>query len=844
MPFRASPAPAHVTTDRRDFLKVSASSATALAFGTIAQPGALRAGRTAAAEGPAATLRRLQRARPIPLDRVRITGGPLFTAQQVTAKYLLQLEPDRMLAFYRTRAGLPARAEPYGGWDADGKSLTGHIAGHHLSGVSLMYEATGDRRFLDRANYIVQELDLVQQANRDGYLGAIGGLREAFAAVQKGDIRAASFDLNGLWSPWYTLHKTFAGLRDAYRHAGNARALQLETGFAAWAEGVLAPMTDAQVQQMLNTEFGGMNEVLVDLYADTGDERWLRLSRRFEHHAIIDPMRRHQDNLSGKHGNCQIPKLLGSAARYGYTSDADDLVAATFFWDRVVRHHSYATGGHGLNEYFGHPDRLAARVDGRAAETCNVYNMLKLTRMLFAFRPDAAYADFHERALFNHILASQDPRDGRMSYMVPVGRAEQQEYQDMQRDFTCCVGSGMESHALHGHGLFYESDDTVWVNQFVPANARTSVKGARLDVATDFPDGGRASIRITLPLAATFTLMVRRPWWAGDEFTIAVNGTPLPQPPLASLTDLVAGGRAGGPGNESEAPASSYVRITRQWKTGDTVTLSLPKSLRLEPTPDDPTVTAIMWGPLALAAEHGPRRPDTDNDARTTPTSVVPMLVSEDRTPSALLEALSPSGDFRTRGVTRVPGAAGWAEPLTLAPFHRTHGKRYAVYFDLVTPPQFDARVAAMTAAREAAAAVLAATVGFVVVGDTASESAATYRSEPDTRPVARSEGRTQRNGTGWMSFTLPVHATKATELVVTYFVEPGLPAPLGPFDITGDGTLVAHYAPDHSRAGFYTVRYPLPEAMTRGKASVTFRLEAVGSGRIAPVFELRTIAP
>ena len=239
--------------------------------------------------------------------------------------------------------------------------------------------------------------------------------------MSKGDIRSGGFDLNGLWSPWYTLHKTYAGLRDAYRYTGNAVALDLEIKYAGWAEGILKPMTDAQVQKMLNTEHGGMNEILADLYADTGDRRWLALSYRFEHRAFTDQLKRHQDNLSGKHGNCQIPKLIGSAARYGYTGDTDDIIAAAFFWDRVVQHHSYATGGHGLSEYFGAPDHLAPRVDGRTAETCNVYNMLKLTRRLFSLRPDAHYADFHERALFNHILASIDPEDARTSYMVPVG---------------------------------------------------------------------------------------------------------------------------------------------------------------------------------------------------------------------------------------------------------------------------------------------------------------------------------------------------------------------------------------------------------------------------------------
>jgi len=285
---------------------------------------------------------------------------------------------------------------------------------------------------------------------------------------------SGAIELSGLWSPWYTLHKTFAGLRDAYRLTGNQSALVVETKYAQWAEGVLKPLEDAQVQKMLETEHGGMNEVLADLYADTGDKRWLDLSYRFEHRAFTDPLKHHQDNLSGKHGNCQIPKLMGSAARYGYTGDASDLIAASFFWDRVVQHHSYSSGGHGLAEYFGPPDQLSPRVDGRTCESCNVYNMLKLTRRLFSFSPDAHLADFHERALFNHYLASIDPQDARTSYMVPVGRAVQQEYQDLQRDFTCCVGTGMEGHALHGYGIYYESPETLWVTLFAhPADRST-----------------------------------------------------------------------------------------------------------------------------------------------------------------------------------------------------------------------------------------------------------------------------------------------------------------------------------------------------------------------------------
>jgi DUF1680 family protein len=377
---------------------------------------------------------RLQRTRPLPLSGVRLTGGPLKHAQDLDAQYLLELEPDRMLAYYRERAGLAPKAEPYGGWDGGGRNLTGHIGGHYLSAVSLMYAATGEPRFKERADYIVSELREVQDRHGDGYLSALEGGRGCFDALAGGEIRSASFDLNGEWSPWYTLHKTYAGLRDAYRLTGNRTALELEVKFSEWAERVLSGLDDDQVQRMLGTEFGGMNEVMVDLYADTGDKRWLDLSYRFEHKAFIEPLQRHQDNLAGKHGNTAIPKLIGSADRFAYTGTPQDLLGAAFFWSQVAHHHSFATGGHGTDEYFGPPDRLTERVDGRTSETCNVYNMLKLTRRLFEFSPDPAYADFHEKALFNHIMASIDPEDGRTCYMVPVGMGVTHEYQKTETD--------------------------------------------------------------------------------------------------------------------------------------------------------------------------------------------------------------------------------------------------------------------------------------------------------------------------------------------------------------------------------------------------------------------------
>ncbi len=514
--------------------------------------------------------------RPLPLTAVRLTGGPLKHAQDLDAAYLLSLEPDRMLAFYRVRAGLEPKAPGYTGWDADGRQLTGHIAGHHLSAVSLMWAATGDVRFKQRADAIVAELKIVQDANGDGFAGALPGVREAFADVSKGNIRSANFDLNGLWSPWYTLHKTFAGLRDAYRHTGNRTALDIEVKFAQWAARYLEPMTDDQIQRMLGTEFGGMNEVMADLAADTGDRRWLDLSYRFEHKAVLDPLKRGEDPLNGLHGNTQVPKLMGSAARYARFGEPGDYAAARTFWTRVVEHHTFATGGHGKDEYFREPDRLASIADGRTAETCNVYNMLKLTRQLFAFEPDVRYAEFHERALFNHVLGSMDPADGATCYMVPVGRGVRREYADMRRSFTCCVGTGMENHALHGLGLYYESGDRLWVNLYVPSVAQWESAGAALTMETSLPEGEAATLTMKMQAPRVLTLALRRPSWAGDGFAVRLNGQPVKV--------------ASGPG--------SYVEIAREWRTGDTLTIALPKVLHVERLPDD---TEARRGPVGAA---------------------------------------------------------------------------------------------------------------------------------------------------------------------------------------------------------------------------------------------------
>ncbi|HEX3250452.1 MAG TPA: beta-L-arabinofuranosidase domain-containing protein [Pyrinomonadaceae bacterium] len=749
-------------------------------------------------------------ARPLPLTAVRLTSGPLKHAQDLDRAYLLRLEPDRMMAYYRKRAGLEPKAEGYPGWDGDGRNLTGHIAGHYLSAVSLMYAATGDARFKERADYIVNEMKEVQDKNGDGYLGAVEGLREKFAEVAKGNIKSSFFDLNGLWSPWYTLHKTFAGLRDAYRYTGNRSALDLETKFAAWAEKMLSAMTTEQTQEMLNTEFGGMNEVLADLYADTGDKRWLDLSHHFDHQAFLDPLKRREDKLEGQHGNTQVPKMLGVLKQYIYGGEKEYGVAAEFFWDAVVNDHSYATGGHGKDEYFGPPDELAERVDGRTNESCNVYNMLKLTRRLFALHPDIKYAEFEERALFNHVLASIDPEDGRTCYMVPVGRGVRHEYQDMARSFTCCVGTGMENHGLHGDGIYYESEDRLWVNLYVPSVANLEAAGATLTMDTTFPEGDAAKLKLTLKSPKAFALLLRRPSWAGEGFTVKVNGK--------AVTNLPAPG--------------SYVEVKRTWKTGDTVAIVLPKTLRIEGLPDNRGRAALLWGPLVLAGDLGP-------EERGDPTKAIPSFIVDAKPIDEWLKPVAGNtGVFRTvgRSIDDVP------VPVEFTPFYRLHRRTYAIYWDLYTHERWSFKLAQWAAQKTRQRELNAMTLAFYQPGDPEKEKVFNPQGEEITRD--QESARVGLRSKKWFSFDLPVESATPGSLIVTYNTDERARRS---FEVMIDderiGTGTIRRSPPGSAEGrFYDVDYMIPEYLVKDKKKLTVRFQAANGDETATVFGVRLV--
>jgi DUF1680 family protein len=438
---------------------------------------------------------------PFGLEQVRLLPGPFRQAMELDRKYLRSLDPDRLLHNFRSNAGLASSAEPLGGWEAPTCELRGHFVGHYLSACALMYASTGDERLKERAEYVVAELAKCQKALGRGYLSAFP--EEFIDRVE---------NLKRVWAPWYTLHKILAGLIDLNEHCGSALALEVACKFADWVKTRTDTLNDERMQKMLGNEHGGMNEALANLYARTGEEKYLRLAQRFNHQAVIEPASRRQDRLTGLHANTQIPKFIGAARQYELTGEAALQTAATFFWDTVVRERSYVIGGHSDNEHFTPKERLSQSLGRNTAETCNTYNMVKLTQHLFCWDPRALYADYCERALYNHILASQNPETGMMCYYVPLRPGARKVYNTALASFWCCTGTGVENHARYGESIyFHDGGDKLYWNLFIASELDWKAKGVRLRQETNFPEAGCSRLVVTCGKPIVLSLHVRHP---------------------------------------------------------------------------------------------------------------------------------------------------------------------------------------------------------------------------------------------------------------------------------------------------------------------------------------------
>jgi DUF1680 family protein len=688
-----------------------------------------------------------QSAELFPLKDVRLTAGPFLDAQTTDLNYILALEPDRLLAPFLREAGLQPKQPNYGNWESSG--LDGHMGGHYLSALAMMYASTGDAEVLRRLNYFVSELGRAQQANGDGYVGGIPGGRQAWRDIEDGKLHADNFSVNGKWVPWYNLHKTFAGLRDAYRYAGSEDARAMLVAMSDWALRLSSHLSPQQMQSMLRSEHGGMNEVLADVSQMTGERKYLDLALRFSDQAVLSPLERGQDKLTGLHANTQIPKVIGFKRIADLTGSADMEHAAEFFWQTVVENRTVAIGGNSVKEHF-HDDKdfspMINEVEG--PETCNTYNMLKLTEMLFLSRQKGSYADYYERALYNHILSSERP-DGGFVYFTPMRPNHYRVYSQVDKAMWCCVGSGIESHAKYGEFIYAHEGDALWVNLFIPSTLNWREKGVRITQSTRFPDEG--STRITVDSSRRFTIRIRYPQWvAAGRLQVRVNGRAI----------------------SVDAKPGSYVSLDRSWHKGDRVDVLLPMTTHLEQMPDKSNYYAVLHGPIVLAAKTQPFPGETLNfladDSRmghiaqgqVCPQEAAPLFVSDTQ---QFMDRFKPVKGkpltFTAPGL--VHGGAGSATEFI--PFFRLHDARYMMYWQQSTPSQLEQMVAA-NAAREAERLALdAQTIDQVAPGEQQPESDHFFKGEGADAGV--NKGRHWRHATGWFSYELTDRKQEARTL-------------------------------------------------------------------------------
>ncbi|MFF5082789.1 beta-L-arabinofuranosidase domain-containing protein [Actinoplanes sp. NPDC000266] len=564
---------------------------------------------------------------PFDPGQVRLTAGRFLDNQSRTLAYLRFVDVDRLLYVFRANHGRSTGgAAANGGWDAPTFPFRSHVQGHFLTAWAQAWATLGDTVCRDKANYMVAELATCQASN--GYLS---GFPEAdITAVENRTLSNGNV-------PYYCIHKTMAGLLDVWRLIGNTQARTVLRNLAAWVDTRTARLTTAQTQAMLGTEFGGMNAVLTDLYQQTGEARWLMVAQRFDHAAVFDPLAANQDRLNGLHANTQVPKWIGAAREYKATGTTRYRDIAANAWNITVGTHTYAIGGNSQAEHFRPPNAIASYLTNDTCEHCNTVNMLRLTHELWLIDPNrSAYFDYYEQALLNHVIGAQNPADehGHVTYFTPLRAGGRRgagpawgggTWSTDYGTFWCCQGTGIEVNTRLMEAIYHRSGTTLTVNLFVPSTLNWSQRGITVTQATTFPNGDTSTLTLAGTMSGSWSVRVRIPSWAGGA-TISVNGSVVSSP-----------------------AAGGYATVTRVWAAGDTITVRLPMRVVLRPTPDQPDVQAITYGPMVLAGDYG----DT---------------------------ALSAPPSLNAGSVTRTSVTAN-GSTVNLVPFHDAHGINYTVYW-------------------------------------------------------------------------------------------------------------------------------------------------------------------
>ncbi|MEI6945956.1 glycoside hydrolase family 127 protein [Paraflavisolibacter sp. H34] len=756
---------------------------------------------------------------PFPLTSVRLAESPFKQAQQTDLQYILSLDPDRLLAPYLREAGLAPKAKSYPNWENTG--LDGHIGGHYLSALSNMWAATSSPAVKKRLDYMISELERCQKAAGNGYIGGVPGGKAMWEEVAAGRIDAGSFSLNKKWVPWYNIHKIYAGLVDAYKIGGNAKAKELLVQLSDWCLGLTKNLSDEQVQTMLRSEHGGMNEVFADVADITGDKKYLTLAQRFSHRTILNPLLEHRDALNGIHANTQIPKVIGFirvAEAGGEKSWAD---AADYFWQTVVDHRTVSIGGNSVREHFHPANNFSSMVESpEGPETCNSYNMLKLTKHLFLDQPSVRYMDYYERTVYNHILSSQHPRGG-FVYFTPMRPRHYRVYSQPDQGMWCCVGSGLENHGKYGELIYAHKGSDLYVNLFIPSTLVWKEGGLALVQSTRFPQEEGSTLKLTLKKPTAFALHLRRPSWVKGAMKVLVNGQAVPV----------------------SADKEGYVSVQRQWKTGDVVRLSLPMQTKAEKLPDGSNWVSFVHGPIVLAAVTDSTdlkglRADSSRMGHIAggplyPVQDAPVLVTSGTDYEKYLQPVAGKPlTFTLSGLQSNP-----YKNLKLVPFYGIHDARYMVYWPVSTPEELQKRQAAIREQEAARLALEARTADQVAPGEQQPESDHFIKGEKSEAGVYRDRHFRHAPAPGWFSYDLKNANRDARILRVTYFGgDKGRS-----FDISVNGTVLKTERLEDKGNAFYDLDYELPEAV-RNSPVLTVKFAAQPGSVAGGIYYVRLL--
>jgi uncharacterized protein len=759
-----------------------------------------------------------------PLADVVLLDGPFKHARDLNVQAFMKYDVDRLLAGYRKEAGLSVKAMSYPNW----AGLDGHIGGHYLSALAINYAATSNVGCKERMDYMIAELKACQEANAvncpewgQGYVGAVPNSATVWGNLKKGDFTA----FRSAWVPWYNVHKMFAGLRDAWLYAGNEEAKTIFLKFCDWAIDVTALLSEDQMQSMLDTEHGGMNEVLADAYQITGDKKYLTAAKRFSHKMLLVPMSEKEDILDNKHANTQVPKAIGFERIGELSGDTTFLQAGSFFWETVTSNRSLAFGGNSRREFFPGTASCTDFVnDVEGPESCNSYNMLKLTEDLFRVNPLARYADYYERTMYNHILSTQHPEHGGYVYFTPVRPRHYRVYSSPNEGMWCCVGSGMENHGKYGQFIYTHQNDRLFLNLFVASELNWREKGIGIRQETNFPDEERTKLTVTSG-TARFALMVRYPYWVREGgLKITVNGK-----------DVV-----------YTARPSSYVAVDRTWGKGDVVIIELPMGNSVVQLPNVPKYIVFMHGPIVLAAKTGTEdlKGLVAGDSRwghiaggkKLPLNEAPVLV-EDNGP-ALADKLTPiAGEPLTFTLSGVKMANPF--DAVLEPFYKLHDARYEMYWMILTNNQYRSYTDSLAVAERQKMALQQRTVDFVAPGEQQPEADHFVRKENSDSGNYLDEFWRNAHNDGYFSYSLSTNKETGLSLIVRYW---GNEQGNRSFDIyIDDRKLISeNVSGKWSRDTFQEVEYAIPDTMMRGKDRIRVKFQPQPGSATGSIYYVR----